>query len=400
LCYRIKDKVAKIRTPIVTVFVRHAEKCKYAGDEFSRRCNCRKHLRWTLDGVQHRRKTGTRSWDKAEEAKRELQDQLAGRTVETKVEDKVRTLSAATALFLKDKSVEGVSPGVIKKYTLELARLNRHCEGNGVYVVQGITRELLTEFCATWEKWYPSSTTRSKVRERLRSFLRYGYEAGWLERIPAITKVKVDEPPTMPLTREEYTRLLDALYVVNPKRWDGKQSSQGLTEGTNQRVRALIQLMRYSGLAISDALTLERTSLIYDAKKGVYRVVTSRQKTGTDVSVPIPPEVAEELLRLPDDNPMYFFWSGNGLKNSVSKTFTNRFLRPLFEAAGIPCDTHMVSHRLRDTFAVDLLEKGVPIEEVAKALGDTIRTTEKHYAKWVQGRQDRLDSLVMGTWGA
>ncbi len=59
----------------------------------------------------------------------------------------------------------------------------------------------------------------------------------------------------------------------------------------------------------------------------------------------------------------------------------------------------MKSHRLRDTFAVDLLEKGVPLEEVSKLLGhESIKTTEKHYSKWMKGRQDRLDSLVSATW--
>jgi integrase/recombinase XerD len=59
----------------------------------------------------------------------------------------------------------------------------------------------------------------------------------------------------------------------------------------------------------------------------------------------------------------------------------------------------MRSHRLRDTFAVDLLEKGVPLEEVSKLLGHTsIKTIEKSYAAWVQGRQDRFDALVAGTW--
>ena len=73
-------------------------------------------------------------------------------------------------------------------------------------------------------------------------------------------------------------------------------------------------------------------------------------------------------------------------------------MRPLFEAAGVRSG-HMVSHRLRDTFAVDLLQKGVPMEEVSKLLGHTsIKTTEKHYAKWVKGRQDRLDNLVTATW--
>ena len=60
----------------------------------------------------------------------------------------------------------------------------------------------------------------------------------------------------------------------------------------------------------------------------------------------------------------------------------------------------MVSHRLRDTFAVRLLEKGVPMEEVAKLLGNSIRVCERHYSAWVQGRQDRADALVMGTWDA
>jgi integrase/recombinase XerD len=55
--------------------------------------------------------------------------------------------------------------------------------------------------------------------------------------------------------------------------------------------------------------------------------------------------------------------------------------------------------KLRDTFAVDLLEKGVPLEEVSKLLGhESIRTAERSYAKWVKGRQDRLNSLVTATW--
>jgi integrase len=203
----------------------------------------------------------------------------------------------------------------------------------------------------------------------------------------------------MPLSKEEYARLLDALYAVNPRRWDGKDSTQGLTDKRKAWLHALIQLMRWSGLAIQDAVTLERHEVKHDDAKDLFKIVTSRQKTGTDVSVPVPPDVAQELLAVANGNPRYVFWTGNGFGASLSRTVTTRYLRPLFEAANIPCNGHMVAHRLRDTFAVDLLEKGVPLEEVSKLLGHTsIRTTEKHYAAWIKGRQDRLDSLVTATW--
>lgn len=372
--------------PVITIFVRHSEGCKYAGDEFSRRCNCRKHFRWTQNGTQHRRKAGTRSWEEAEEIKRQIQDQLAGRTPETRPEDKTRTLQDAIDVFLQDKRVQGVTAGVIGKYTRELDRLRQYCERHGVYTVQAITRELLTGFCATWETDYPSSYTRSKVRERCRSFLRYGFEAKWLERIPALPKIKVEEPPTLPLSTAEYKRLLAAIRKAVP-------------ETAQAKVHALFQLMRYSGLAIRDALTLERREIQRDDGKGVYRIVTARQKTGTHVSVPIPPDVASEILAVLNGNTRYVFWSGNGEEESITKTWAKYYIAPTFKAAGLSGEGHMMSHRLRDTFAVDLLEKGVPLEEVSKLLGHTsIKTTERHYAAWIRGRQDRLDSLVMGTW--
>lgn len=324
---------------------------------------------------------------------------MTGRPIEARPEDNVRSVSEAVDLFIKDKKVQGVTSGVIKKYALELERLSQYCERQGIYTVQGITREMLTGFCGTWETFYPSSFTRSKVRERLRSFLRYCFEAQWLPRIPAVPKVMVDEPPTMPLSKDEYARLLDALYAVNPRRWDRKDSTQGLTDKRRVWLRALIQLMRWSGLAIQDAVTLGRRELKHDDSKGIFTIVTSRQKTGIDVSVPIPSAVAQELLAVANGNTRYVFWTGNGSGASLSRTVTTRYLRPLFEAANIPCDGHMVAHRLRDTFVVDLLEQGVPLEEVSKLIGhESLRTTEKHYAKWVKGRQDRLDALVTGTW--
>lgn len=91
----------------------------------------------------------------------------------------------------------------------------------------------------------------------------------------------MDEPPTLPLTKRQYEKLLE----VTPNEFPAPKAI---------RVRALIRLIRHSGLAIRDSVTLERTEL-HKSKKGVYRVVTNRQKTGTHVSVPIPPDVGADV---------------------------------------------------------------------------------------------------------
>jgi len=375
-----------MNAPLITIFVRHSADCKYAGDEFCKRCNCRKHLRWTQDGKQYRRKAGTRSWQEAEEQKRRLEDQLAGRTPHLELTTG-KPLSEAVTVFIQSKKNKNITKKVLDKYTRELARMRTFCESKGVITVQALTGELLTGYCATWPEQYPSTTTQAKVRERCRSFIRYCYQVRWLDRVLPLDSIQVDEPETMPLTDAEYAKLLDSVYVT----FENKE--------TQERVHALIQLMRWSGLAIRDALTLKRSGLIHDAEKKVYRVVTSRHKTGTHVSVPIPERAAKELLTALNGNPHYIFWSGKGEAESATKNWAKYYIAQLFKAAGIECEGHMMSHRLRDTFAVDLLQKGVPLEDVSKALGHmSIKTTERSYAKWVKGRQDRLDSLVMGTW--
>ncbi len=365
--------------PTITIHVRHSVNCKYFGDEFAKRCPCRKHLRWHLNGKLHRRKANTRSWAEAEELKRQLEDQFKGKVPEASPAE-TRDIRSCVRTFITNKKVEGVSDGVISKHTRELDRLIEYCERQSVFVVQGLTRELLTAFCAGWEKQYPSSQTRAAVRSRLRSFLRFCYDSQWLTRIPALPKITVDEAPTLPLRDEEYARLLKATKKLR-------------TVEQQTQAHALFQLMRWSGMSVRDSLLLSKEELRED--NGVFRVVTNRQKTGTHVSVVIPPKVAHEVRSLHNDG-MYLFWDG---QEDIVKRWTKYVIAPCFQAAKIDRGGNMMSHRLRDTFAVHLLQKGVPIEEVSKALGhESIKTTEKHYAKWVKTRQDRLDDLIMATW--
>jgi integrase/recombinase XerD len=392
--------------PEIVIYVRHSATCKFAADERSRRCDCRKFMRWTAGGKQHKLAAKTRSWPQAEKLKRDLEDQFSGKVDASNTEAK--GLREALNLLLLKKEVEGVSDGVIKKYRNLLNRLQEHCEGRGIYTVAGINPGTIIEFVATWKALYPSASTRETERGRLHSFLEFCYQSEWLKRVPELPKITGDVPETQPLTPDEYAKLLDVVYVTvgngDPRRrttkngggrWQYKDGDKW-----QHAVHTFLQLMRWSGLAIRDAMTLPRTALTYDAQHSNYLIDTDRTKTGVRVCVAIPKSVGDALLKVEVGGPGYFFWSGNGKPQSATSTWGQRYIAPCFKAAGIESEGNMLSHRLRDTFAVYLLEHGGSMEDVASALGNSLRVCEKHYAKWSKGRQDRLDTLVRGTFEA
>ena len=60
------------------------------------------------------------------------------------------------------------------------------------------------------------------------------------------------------------------------------------------------------------------------------------------------------------------------------------------DEAGAPMAFH--SHMLRDTFAVEMLLAGVPLEKVSKMLGhESVAMTERSYAKWTASRRQQLE---------
>jgi integrase len=204
----------------------------------------------------------------------------------------------------------------------------------------------------------------------------------------------VKRKPTDYFPPDEFAMIIDATYIYNPKAWNTEPRSQAT------RVRTLILLMRWSGMAISDAVSLERNRLTENDE-----IFLRRAKTGQPVYVPIPPDVAEALRNIPPGpvpNPRYFFWTGNGLLKSAAADW-QRSMAHVFKIAnikhedGTPKRCH--PHMFRDTFAIECLLAGVDLKEVSELLGHgSIKITEMHYLPWVKARQDRLSESVRKSW--
>ena len=95
-------------------------------------------------------------------------------------------------------------------------------------------------------------------------------------------RVKADPVPTDYFPREEFEKIVDSTYLYQEK---------GYVEVRNHatRLRTMTLLMRWSGLRISDAVTLERYRL--DGNN----LLLYQAKTKLPVFVPLPPDVAEAL---------------------------------------------------------------------------------------------------------
>lgn len=189
------------------------------------------------------------------------------------------------------------------------------CEAHQLAHLDVVRTPQLKEFRCTWEC---NARTARLRHERLRSFFAFCMSNGWLLANPTDGLKKPIAPRTVPtdyFNRNEFQRILDVTYQY---RYCGRDC-----HARAARLRALVLLMRWSGLAIKDAVTLERVRL--DERDALF---LRRAKTGMPVYVPLPPAVVSALRQLPSSNPTYFFWSGLGQPYNAISAY-QRSLRKL-----------------------------------------------------------------------
>jgi integrase len=175
------------------------------------------------------------------------------------------------------------------------------------------------------------------------------------------------------------------------------------------RARALVFLLLYSGMRISDATYAERESLT-PANEMDYHVI----KTGKQIELPpeLQPPAVEALAKLPASR-VYFFQpdvdddyvaaraalrDGDGEFSLLMPQYRPRveaataLVIKVLKLAGVKG----TCHTFRDTFAINMLVgdgvgKGADIYTVSKMLGHSdVKITDAHYMKLVKGYRERM----------
>jgi integrase/recombinase XerD len=367
---------------MLTLYRRHKPTCPHFSE--GRRFHHCKSAIWAdgvLGGREIRRSMRTRDWTKAN---RDVQKWEAAERV--KEEGAPVSLMDAWESFLADLEARSLSPETIRKYKLLKMRMTAFAAEKGLTLLPDFDVDTLSRFRSTWKD---GPRTAGKTLERLRTFFRFAHDRNWTENNPAtrLRLPRVSLRPTMPLTQAEMLKLLAACEASLRK------SKKRTSKGSALRLKTLVLLMRYSGTRISDAVTLTTDRI--DGN----RLFLYTQKTGVPVYTVLPESVMHALETVPRVTSKNYFWSGESKRTSITGVWERR-LKNLFNVAGVmKSQSNAVSHRFRDTYAVELLLAGVPIERVSVLLGhQSVRITEKHYNPWVRSRQEQLEADVARTW--
>ncbi len=275
------------------------------------------------------------------------------------------TLHDACDAYLRDIVARNLSESTQNGYRSVFRHLQAFAKEGELTEIDDLDSQQIR----TWrEGWTVKPSTHETRLKLLSAFFRYAKNEGWIKQSPIINlkPPRQISSPTLPLSRDEMKKMLRAANSLPHE-------------------RAMLLLMRYSGLAIQDAATISKDAITESL------MTLRRAKTGEVVVVDLPQVALNALTAIArPDNP-YYFWTGRSKPVTAAKTWRDRLQRVATQA-GVK---DFRPHRLRDTFAVELLLNGVAMEDVSVLLGHgSISITERYYAPWSKARRDRLVKVV------
>jgi integrase/recombinase XerD len=356
---------------MLSLYRRHIAKCPHRGKgQNYTKCSCPIWVDGELNDKRYRKSVGLRDWARA--VKRvEKWEAKPEQTVA------IPTLAAATESYLSDCRARNLKETTLVSYWKNLEHLKAFALGRGSAHIDQIDLALLTDF-RSGRDIKPS--TSGKELALLRAFCGFAKKRGWISENFAqeLEPPLEDGPPTLPFEDEEVDKILAACGKLEDK-------NPNTLARTRARAKALCLTMLYSGMRISDTVQLKRAAVDLKSGKLLLRVM----KTGAPLYVRLGAPATDALRALPDRGE-YFFWNGQ------SKLFTaignaRLTISRVLAVAGVKGHPH----RFRDTFSVALLRKGEDLRTVQLLLGHTsIKTTEKHYAPFVESFQRILDAAT------
>ena len=388
----------------LNLYRRHREACE-AGRSFDsrsgefeerkrdwKRCSCQIFASGTLGRKFSRRCLNTDDWTKARQAAAQYEAADSWTGVRLAVEpapapsEKPRTtVDAACKAYIANREATGLKPPTLRKYHTFSKQIGTYADSLGYVFLDQFTHSDIDRF---WVNWKLGPRAKGKRLTTLRAFFRFCVNRKWLAESPVSSDIKAPVGSSRaankaPFTDVELERIVAACDQVKVE-W---KNETGAGEWTGEDLKDLIWLMLYTGFRISDATLFSIKRLHGD------QVFIRAKKNGGDVFAFVPDWLQERLRARASrfgDRP--FIVARSDRLETITNIWRRRIAKAFDEAGSF--DEPPTPHRFRHTFARILLQRGVPVADVADLLGDDEKTVREHYARWVPERQERLTRIL------
>ena len=257
-------------SPMLTIQRRHSKRCpdRNQGPDFLKcRGRCPLRVCGMVDGRRIRKSLKTRDQRRALRRLAEMQDEALTRP-RKKLTDAIEAFHAQH---------EDKAPETKRKYRRVLSLLSEYCERGSFQYLDQMTMESLDKY-GLWRR--KENSRWIKEIEVLRQFFNFCRNREWTTKNPAMNLVRpklLEANDIKPFTQDEVVRIIAASDFI------GRSNYERL------RARAMVLLMRYEGLRISDVVTLSRDHIQdrYIVKRAV--------KNHRIIRVELHPEAAQAL---------------------------------------------------------------------------------------------------------
>ena len=273
-------------------------------------------------------------------------------------------LEGAIEKFISHLKSLGRSTNTIVAYQGDLNQLVGFLKGQAIESVDQITGDYIEEFKKKLLKSGYTAKSVSRKLNSIKSFLRFLVEEGVIERdiSRTIKHPKIDNDLPRILEPIEYRALRDAC------RHD-------------KRTLAVVELMLQAGLRISEVANLH----LDDVKENelIIRAYESHPKRRVPLNRAAQEAIRDYLAERQQKRSKYLFITKTGRQLLVRNI--RSILNRCFEKAGLE---DVKVNDLRNTFIVEQLSAGVPLDVISKIVGHKRLSTTERYLALVKKSQE------------
>lgn len=265
------------------------------------------------------------------------------------------SLQKARELFIKSLENNNRSSNTIIAYDGDLSQLENFLLEQGVGNISEVEADHLEQFKKRLQDEKYTAKSISRKLNSIKSFFKFLSQEGVIAKDPAreVSHPKIETSEPRFLKPLEYRALRDVCR-------------------SDPRTLAIIELILQAGLRISEVANLRLVDIQDNA------VVIRAQESHSERKVPINPAAKaalnDYLLSRPEVKIDYLFVTKTGrplLVRNIRSSINRAFQKAGIEDAKV--------NDLRNTFIVQQLEAGVPLEVVSRIVGHKrISTTEKY----------------------